>query len=99
MTLRNRVQTIERSLGPDGGRISQMTDTNLCRRIVELIDVDAKATPSIFSHLQDGLVQRHRQELIRAIETGGFDGRHTRKYDADAAAVLSAVKQAQALRS
>jgi hypothetical protein len=72
MTLRNRVQTIERRVGAAVKDPGQMTLGELCTEIAMALEGAREGFPSLMQHLPDDALQRQLDALQHAKETNSL---------------------------
>lgn len=72
MTLRNRVQTIERRAGAAVKDPAEMTLAELCAEIATTLEGNRDRLPSLLRHLPDDVLQRQVDALQHAEETGSL---------------------------
>jgi hypothetical protein len=69
MTLRNRVQTIERRTGAAFKDPAEMTLAELCTGVVMALEEDRDRLLVLLAHLPDDVLQRQLEGVQRAIQT------------------------------
>lgn len=70
MTLRNRVQDMERRAGAADKDPAEMTLAELCSVIIVALEGETNKLPSLLRHLPDDVLQRQLDALRHARETG-----------------------------
>lgn len=69
MTLRNRVQTIERRAGAAVKDPAEMTVAELCDEIIQAVAGDRDRLHALLAQLPDDVLQRQLEAIQHAIET------------------------------
>lgn len=69
MTLRNRVDTIERRAGVSNKEPAEMTLDELCTEIVRTLEGERDRLSALLRHLPDDVLQRQLEGLHRAVES------------------------------
>jgi hypothetical protein len=69
MTLRNRVQTIERQAGVSNMDPADMTLPELCTAVVAALEGERDRLHRLLAHLPDDVLQRQLDGVQRAIKT------------------------------
>ena len=69
MTLRHRVQDIERRAGASNKDPAEMTLAELCAAVVGALEGDRDRLESLLAHLPDDVLQRQLDGVQRALKT------------------------------
>jgi hypothetical protein len=76
MTLRNRVETIERRAGAADKDPAEMTPAELCTAVVAALEGEQDRLHRLPAHLPDDMLQRQLEGVQRAIKTAQGAGLH-----------------------